>query len=163
MSIRSAADEYEFSDLPAKEQELIREYLSNTIPVNYKSAYDCKPQLSKYADLATTATIKETVVEYLTNYLYTTPGDYPFDPLFGCRLKYHLKSRDTQLRKLLISNEVRQIVNVISSDLGLPIIINGISINPMSTTLETSYNCIIDISIPGEENVVINVSSFYNY
>ena len=160
ISIRSSSDVYNLIDLPPKEQELIREYLTKVVDVKYKKAFDGVPKISKYADFVLTSTVKDTIVEYLQNYFYTLPGTYPFDPTFGCRLKYHLQTRDTQLRKLLISNEVNSVVNALSSDLGIPIKINGIKINPMATTLASAFECLIDISVPNEEKISVTVQSF---
>lgn len=160
ISIRSVSDQYNLDELPPKIQELVREYLFNDVPVVYKKAYDLKPDISIYSDIYATSSVKETVVEYLKNYFYTLPGSYPFDPTFGCKLKYYLQTKDTQLRRLLISDEINNIVNVLSSDLGLPIVVNDITITPISSALETSLSCAINISIPGEENIKIEITSF---
>lgn len=160
VSIRSASDSYNLNELPPKIQELIREYVSSSVEVTYPSAFDLKPRISKYSDLYVTPSVKETVVEYLKNYFYTLPGSYPFDPSFGCKLKYHLQTRDVQLRKLLISDEINNIVNILSSDLGLPITVEKISINPISTVLDSSYTCNIVMSIPGEESITFDLQSF---
>ena len=159
ISIRSYSREMELAELPAKIQELVRPYLINDIPITYKVAYDLKPAISKYSDYYVTSSIKETISEYLKNYFYTLPGSYPFDPTFGCKLKYYLQTRDTQLRRLLIVDEINTIVNVLSSDLSLAIKVNNVSIIPMSSALDTSITCAIDISIPGEENIKITLTS----
>ena len=159
VSIKSVSDTYNLSELPPKIQELIREHLTYEVPVTYKNVYDLKPEISKYSDFYATNSIKETVVEYLKNYLYTLPGSYPFDPVFGCKLKYHLHTKDTQLRRVLITDEINNIVNVLSSDLQLPIIVKDIIIQPISSALNTAISCIIRISIPGEENIKIEVTS----
>lgn len=159
ISIRSSNNRYYLEDLPAKIQELIRSYVKKEVPVQYKSAFDLKPEISKYSDIFATGTVKETICEYLKNFFYTLPGSYPFDPAFGCRLKYHLQTKDTQLRRLLIQDEVNTVVNVLSSDLGLPITVKGITLSPISSALNTSMSCVINISIPGEENVSVTINS----
>lgn len=162
ISIRSSGNRFYLEELPAKIQELIREYTKTVVPVKYKDVFDLKPEISKYSDFYATPSIKETVCEYLKNYFYTLPGSYPFDPLFGCKLKYHLQTKDTQLRRLLISDEVNSIVNVLSSDLGLPIIVKKITMSPISSALNTSISCTITISIPGEEEIDLTINSFYS-
>lgn len=162
ISIRSTSNKFYLEELPAKIQELVREYLTHTVPIKYKQVFDLKPGISKYSDISATTSVKETVVEYLKNYLYTLPGSYPFDPAFGCKLKYHLQTRDTQLRRLLITDEINTIVNVLSSDLGLPITVKNIKISPISSALNTSVSCLIYLSISGEDDVQLEVKSFGN-
>ena len=162
ISIRSAGDDYYMDELPPKIQELIREYSKYEVPVTYRTVYDLVPNISKYSDLETTQTTKKTVVEYLRNYFQTVPGSYPFDPTFGCKLKYHLQTRDTQLRRLLVADEINGVVNAMSSDLGVPIVVKNITINPISSSMNVSLMCTISISIPGEENIDITVDSLIN-
>ena len=162
ISIRSASDTYYINELPPKIQELIREVVDeNTIPVTYRTAYDLKPNISKYSDLEILQTAKKTVVEYLKNYFQTIPGSYPFDPSFGCKLKYHLQTKDTHLRRLLVADEINGVVNALSSDLGMPITVNNITITPMASSMNTSLICVISISIPGEEDIDITVDSLF--
>ncbi len=159
ISIRSASDIYYLEELPPKIQELVREYIKKEVPVTYRAAYDLIPNISKYSDLEVTSSIKKTIVEYLKNYFQTIPGSYPFDPSFGCKLKYHLQTKDTQLRRLLVADEINGVVNALSSDLSVPITVNNISINPMSSSMNVSLMCVISISIPGESNINISVDS----
>jgi len=159
ISIRSVSDVYYLEELPPKIQELVREYIRNEVPVSYRVAFDLIPNISKYSDLEVTQTTKRTIVEYLRNYFQTVPGSYPFDPSFGCKLKYHLQTKDTQLRRLLVADEINGVINALSSDLGVPITVNNISINPMSSSMNVSLMCIISISIPGESNINISVDS----
>ena len=72
---------------------------------------------------------------------------------------YHLQTRDTQLRRLLVADEINGVVNALSSDLGVPIIVKNITINPMSSSMNVSLMCTISISIPGEDNIDISVDS----
>lgn len=157
MSIRSASDKYYLNELPPKIQELVREHLKKEVQVTYKKAYDLKANVSKYSDFEVLNTAKMTVVEYLKNYLQITPGSYPFDPTFGCKLKMHLQTRDTALRRLLVADEINGVVNALSSDLGLPITVNNISINSIPSTIDMTLQCTISISIPGEEKIDITV------
>lgn len=162
ISIRSAGDFYYMNELPPKIQELIREYVKKEVPVAYRVAYDLAPNISKYSDLEVLQSTKKTVVEYLRNYFQTVPGSYPFDPSFGCKLKYHLQTKDTQLRRLLVADEINGVVNALSSDLGIPIKVNNISITPMLSSMNTSLMCVMSISIPGESNINISVDSLLN-
>ena len=162
ISIRSVSDVFYLSELPPKIQELVREYVKNEVPVTYRTAYDLKPNISKYSDFEVLGSAKTTVVEYLKNYFQVLPGSYPFDPTFGCKLKSHLQTRDTHLRRLLIVDEINGVVNALSSDLGMPISVKNIEISPVASTLDTSLLCVITISIPGEDEIDITVDSLFN-
>jgi len=162
VSIRTYSDEYYLDELPAKYQEIIRNSLKLEIPVTYTKGFDCIPKISKYSDLAITSTVKDTIVQYLKNYFLTVPGQYPFDPNFGCKLKWHLQAKDTQIRKLMITEEINKVISVMTSDLGLPISVLGISISQVPTTMASTYSCEIVIKIPGEENIKLTVDAMEN-
>lgn len=162
LSIRSVSDTFYLDELPPKIQELVREYIKKEVPVTYKVAYDLKPNISQFSDFEVLKTAKHTVVEYLKNYFQTVPGSYPFDPSFGCKLKYHLQTRDTHLRRLLVSDEINGVVNALSSDLGMPITVKNIAINPMASSMNTTLLCVVTISIPGEDEIDISVDSLLN-
>lgn len=158
LSIRSIKDIYYLDELPPKERQIIKKYLETKIDISYKDPiYDIIPRISMYSDFYTLKTIKDTISNYLTNYFQTNPGSYPFDPAFGCKLKYQLHTKDTQLRKIIISDQINEIVNIMTSDLNIPIVVKTIEINNIPTSLETQYHCKITISIPGEENIVLTI------
>ena len=158
-SIRSLRNEYELEELPPREREIIKNYIEKVVDVNYKTVYDLRPAISKFADFYILTSVKETVVEYLKNYFYTLPGDYPFDPTHGCRLKLHLQTKDTQLRKVLINEEIRNVIGNLSADLGLPITVKSVKMSPSVSSTMTEYTCAIEISIPGEDDLNISLTS----
>ena len=150
MSIRTYKDEYYLDELPPQVQFLLRDYTINNQDIKYKIVYDIRPEISEYGDFDTLKTVKETTLEYLKNYFLTLPGDYPFDPLFGCNLKKNLQTRDSELRKTLISSEIDSIVNVLSADLGVKITINNVSINNLNKGDRVEYVVSIDLTINDE-------------
>ena len=156
-SIRSLRDEYELEELPRRAQELVRDHISKVVEVQYGTIYDCKPSISKYADLQTTPSIKSTIVEYIKNYFYIMPNDYPFDPQFGCNLKALLHQKDTAQNRLLITEEVNKIITNISRDLGVPIQIDDISIRPIASAANTTYQCDVSITVQGEKGASFSV------
>lgn len=162
MSIRSAKDIYDTEELPPKIRQLVLDSLEHTVEVKYNEGYDFVPIISKYSDLYILDKVKNTIGEYLSNYLYISPGSYPFDPEFGCRLKQQLQTRDTQLRKILISDQINQIVNAMTSDLGIEISIKSIEIGSVPTTLETHYQCTITVAVPGEEDITLTLRDDIN-
>jgi len=157
MTIRTYKDEYVLSELPPQIQFLLIDYLKNTKNIKYKTVYDITPDISEYGDFDTLPTIKTTVLEYLKNYFLTLPNDYPFDPVFGSTLKLHLQTKDTQLRKTLVSAEVDSIINVLTADLGVNVKINSINIENLNKGDRVEYVISIDLSI-NEENVNITFS-----
>lgn len=157
MSIRSAKNIYVLEELPPKERNIIKEYIDSVVDVKYSKAFDVTPEISKFNDLSVLTTVKDLIGEYLTNYFYITPGSYPFDPTFGCALKQQLQTKDTQLRKVLIADQINTIVNVLTSDLGLSITVVSIKISMIPASLETQCECEIILSIPGEENIKLTV------
>lgn len=147
LSLRTYKDEYQLTELPSNVVFLIEEYLEREQSVTYARVYDCKPIASLYGDLETIQNVHDLVLEYLKNYLMISPADYPFDPIFGCRLKYHLQTKDTSIRQILVSNEVQNIVRVISEDLKVPITINELKILKTSLGMSVAYDIKLGILI----------------
>jgi hypothetical protein len=147
LSIRTFKKEYEFEDLPVRIQYLIMNYKSSEPDVNYKISFDLIPTVSEYNDFKSIDNTVDLVVEYLKNYLVVLPGAYPFDPTFGCRLKYHIQTRDTTLRQTLISSEINNIIGVIEGLLNVAINIDSISIEPTSVGSHTEFNIFINLNI----------------
>ena len=147
MSIRTYQDEYPINELPSQIQYLIKDYLEREDQIKYKKVFDIKPDISEYGDFDTIEEIYETVLEYLKNYFLTLPNDYPFDPIFGSRLKLHLQTKDTQLRKTLVSAEIDSIVNIITADLGVNITIDSVSIENLNKGDRVEYIVVISLTI----------------
>lgn len=147
MSLRSYKDIHVLEELPVAIQYLIRNYFEKQLSVTYNISYDVTPDISKYSDFTSIDNLIDLVVEYIKNYLIIVPESYPFDPTFGCRLKYQIQTRDLTLRQTLITTEINNIVNVIKSELGAKIIVDKISIVPVSIGPSTEYNCTILLKI----------------
>ncbi len=156
LSIRTFQSVYTVEDLPSRIQELIKQYLDATPIVKYSNVFDFKPEISKYSDFQTINNKVDLVIEYLKNYLLVLPESYPFDPIFGCSLKYHLQTRDTNLRQTLISAEIDKVVNILSLQFNVPIIVKSVIMNPVSGTVYSEFNIKIDLQI-GEYYKSINV------
>lgn len=161
MSIRSYKNIYDVDELPPRERDIIRDYLTKVVDVAYGRVFDVKPKISKYADLQTLETVKDTIGEYLRNYFFTAPTDYPFDPLFGCKLKYYIQTRDTALRKTLISEEVNKVVGVLATDLKIPIIVESVTISPQNNIVSTSYDISISLIVNGENHIKLEMEELY--
>lgn len=159
LTLRTYKSEYELEELPFDIQELIEQYRINVRTVSYDYVLDCMPRISKYGDFEVISNLHTLVLEYLKNYLLTLPGDYPFDPSFGCKLKLYLHKLDTNVQYTLIENEVRNIVNSVASDLNIDISFKELSIQRTGASgVEVDYNILIKILINNiEKGVNINI------
>ncbi len=161
LSLRSYKDVHVLEDLPVVIQYLIRNYLEKNFEITYKTVFDIKPIISKYSDFETVDNISDLISDYLKNYLLILPNSYPWDPMFGCQLKYQLQTRDTNLRQTLINTEINNIVNVIAADIGAEINIEEINIIPISTGGNTEYTARVVLKINNDQHKQINMT-FYD-
>lgn len=156
LSIRTLKPEYELDELPPREREILKKYLNQIPDVVYDKVYDIKPEISQYADFVTISKNSERLLEYVKNFLYTLPGDYPFDPYFGSQLKLHLQTKDTNLRRTLVQEEIFNVVDAINSDLNVDIKIKEVNIYPYTGTTNAEYFCSILVEIDNEGPFTIN-------
>jgi hypothetical protein len=146
-SIKSYKDEYELEGLPVSIRNIISSYLTHKLNVTYGTVFDCVPSISEYGDFSTISNVKNLVLEYLKNYFLVSPEDYPFDPLFGSRLKRYLHMRDTSLQQTMIGNEVKNIIDVISADLDVLIEVTSVNILPISGGAFVDYKIEVKVKI----------------
>lgn len=158
-SIKYLKDEYTIRELPFDIQNLIEDYISQKKDVSYKRVYDCIPYSSKYGDFTIIDNIYDLVIEYLRNYFSVTPKDYPWDPMFGSRIKYYLHNLDKATKRQLINTEVANIVGTISSDLNLNIQVISVTIQDTTENgYDLTYNVDIVISINNSKrNVKLSI------
>lgn len=147
ISIRTFKNIYVFEELPTRVQHTLRDYL-NTLPdIQYRNVLDLKSEISEYSDFKTINDYVTLISEYVKNYVLVLPGQYPFDPIFGCRLKHQIQTRDTNLRRTLISAEIDKLVNVITADFDVAIKVMNITIEPTSVGAFTEFNVNIELQI----------------
>ncbi len=155
-SIRSLRDKYLLEELPSSIQYLVKDYLTVKNKIQYGTVFDLTPSVSKYGDFTTISTVTDVVLEYLKNYLYILLLDYPFDPLFGSRLKNYLHTRDTSFRQTLITNEINNIISALSSDLNVSIDVENITIDDINRLSYSEYFIKIELKI-SEETATVNL------
>jgi len=121
-SIKLEKDEWQIDELPADIQYYVYRYLQEKPPeVEYQEdIYDTTPVLSTYNDI-TGLTLRESVLEYLKNFLLVRVGSYPFDVTFGSRLKEYLQTKDTELKRTLIQHELINICKILTDDYKVPV------------------------------------------
>jgi hypothetical protein len=157
LSLRSYGDIHVFEELPVTIQYLIKDYFEKTLSVNYKVSYDLKPDISKYSDFKSFDNVTDLIVEYLKNYLLILPETYPFDPTFGSRLKYQIQTKDLNLRQVLISAEVNNIVKAVAAEVQADINVESVEIVPISMGASTEYTASILLKINNDQKKKINI------
>ncbi len=147
LSIRTFRTVYELHELPVRIQHLIQNYISSIPDIEYSVLFDFVPESSTFGDFRKIDNVVDLTVEYLKNYLLITPGTYPFDPEFGCTLKYHLQTKDTHIRQTLISAEINRVADVIRTLLKVNLVINSVEITPVSVGAAHEYDVYIHLTI----------------
>ncbi|MDD4081992.1 MAG: hypothetical protein PHD05_01260 [Sphaerochaetaceae bacterium] len=147
LTLRTYKTIHILEELPVSIQYLVKDYTEDNLSVEYKTVFDISPNISKYSDFSTTEDAVTLVTSYLKNYLMISPGTYPWDPWFGCRLKQQIHTKDINLRQTFIVSEINNIVDVISNELSVNIKVDNIQIVPISTGASTEYNIVIMLTI----------------
>lgn len=152
-SIRLNTPVIELSKLPIEIQYLIDKSLIETEKVVYKpnKIYDAQCDISVYNDFKLLETKKATIIEYLKNYLLVSKGSYPFDPEFGNTLKQHLQTKDTALRRKLLSAELQNLTRVINDSFSTVIVMSNMSLVPYSTGVDIQYQLKLVVTIENED------------
>lgn len=158
LSLRIAKDIHQFNELPNDIQYLLANYKLNTpAENNYSNVLDLQPEISIYNDIQTIPDVKTLVIEYLMNYLKVLVGSYPYDVNTGSSLKKHLQTRDTALRNTLVSNELNLIIDAITNQYKLNILI----INKQYKNIQYEDRTEIQLSLTikvDEEEFTVNLS-----
>ena len=95
-------------------------------------------------------TTKETILEYLKNYLSVSKGDYFFIPNFGCDLKKYIHEKNDSLKETYVNNELGMVVNLLSTEFELPIIIVSSNLYVKNNGIAVEYFLMVSIKIDGE-------------
>jgi len=158
ISLRSYKNVHELENLPIVIQNMIRYYFEKPFTVSYNSSLDVKPVISKYNDFLSIEDISDLITEYLKNYLLISRRTYPFDPLFGCRLKELVHTKDTQLKKTLLTSEIDNLIKVISIETRSIIDVESIQIIPIAETAAVQYEVIISLLINKTKRGKLNLN-----
>lgn len=156
LSLRTAKDVHQFKELPTKIQYLLKSYVDNaSAKLDYSKVYEFKPEISIYNDAETLSSSKETIIEYLQNYLKIMIGSYPFDVNIGSRLKQHLQTKDTSLRETLLSNELYNIIQAMSNEYDVDINIIESKVNMVQYEDRSEAVLNLKLQINSEEEISI--------
>jgi hypothetical protein len=154
LSIRAANKKVELEELPLSIQYMINDYIivENDEIYTNPEFYDVHPEITHYNDCKILSNRKEIAKSYLFNYFSTKKGHYPFDPEFGNNLHLHLQTKDTSLRKTLISNELSDIIRLVNSSFSfnISVIESGI----YSTDIGGGIEYFLNLKIKIEDEVI---------
>lgn len=130
LSIKTYKKEYEFEELPYDIQNLIREF-KPTEKLTYKNKiYEFEPEIFEYGDFKAVDSLVDLVVGYIKNYFHIQLGEYPFNGSVGSKIRNLLQTRDTNLRNLLLSEELNNVSRVFSlgdKDTNVSVVSKGVS------------------------------------
>lgn len=157
LSLRSRKSIYDLDELPGPIYNLVKSYTIKGFDVNYKVVFDIKSSLSIYGDFETITNMSDLVCGYLENYFKLTSESYPFDAVIECKMKQYVNTKDVAFRQTLISNELNNIISIISDELGVKISVNDIKLIPTSSDNQFGYNILINISIGQDKNRILNI------
>ena len=156
LSVRSYKDKYDLTELPFDVRFLIEQYLKREENVEYDFILDAKPNSSPYGDFEIIDNAHDLVLEYLKNYFMIGPFDYPFDPTFGSRLKFQIQKLDTSIRQSIISNEITNIVDILTQDIGISITVTDLDIQKASSTgMEIDYIINLKVLVNNIEKTLV--------
>jgi len=159
LSIRAFKDEYELTELPPTIQNLILSNKTKDQQIKYETLYDVSPIPSVHGDTITFDNIFDLVVEYISNYLMTAKGQFPFDVSHGSRLREYVNIKDTVTRKNMITQEINSIVNAVSIDTKIPIKVESISIQNQSNGEQVVCNVMVNLLIyETKKSMTVSVS-----
>lgn len=94
-------------------------------------------EVGLYDDVTHLVSELELVKEVIKNFFMISDGSYPFFPEYGNNLKESLMTRDSELRKELVSADILVVLAEISRDLQIPIDIVSFNITNRAYTSHT--------------------------
>lgn len=158
LSLRSYGNIHVLEELPLKIQYIIKNYFEKVSKVDYVVSFDINPDISKYSDFKSFDNLTDIASEYLKNYLLILPETYPFDPYFGSKLRYQVQTRDLNLRKTLITAEINNVIESVSTDIDVDIDVESVEIIPTSTGSSTEYSATIFLKINNDQKKRIDMN-----
>ncbi len=158
LSIRSKLDSIDINELPVDIAYELKNH-SEPKPIDLiidEKVYDVKPEISIYNDFVPLVTKKETVIEYIRNYILIKKGNYPFDPTFGNNFHKHLQMLDKSVVQLMISNEFEELKSIIANIFRTGITIINYTTNKINNGVFVEYQLNVTVKV---ENEIVNLKS----
>lgn len=150
LNIKTYKKEYELSELPKDIQKLISSFHKEET-INYKeTVYEFEPIISEFGDFNAISNLKELVLKYAMNYLYTMKGDYPFNGSVGSNVKKFIQKKDTTLQRLYLTEELSNMVTSFGTSVDKSIKVQNFNVYKSSNTSVVEYNLVLSLIVDGE-------------
>jgi hypothetical protein len=150
INIKTYKKEYELSELPKNIQQLVKGFNKEEI-INYEdSPYEFEPVISKFGDFNTISNLKELVLKYAMNYLYTLKGEYPFNGSVGSNVKKFIQKKDTTIQRLYLTEELSNMVSSFGTSVDKSIKIQDFQVVKTANTELVEYNLILSLIVDGD-------------
>jgi len=150
INIKTYKKEYELSELPKDIQKLISLF-NKEQTINYEGyTYEFEPIISEFGDFNTINNLKELVLKYALNYLYTLKGDYPFNGSVGSNVKKFIQKKDTTIQRLYLTEELSNMVNSFGTSVDKSIKVKDFKVSRGVNTDMAEYNLILSLIVDDE-------------
>jgi len=150
INIKTYKKEYELSELPYDIQNLIRGVNEEKTITYINTVYDFVPVVSEFGDFDVIDSLRELVLKYMINYMYTIKGDYPFNGSVGSNIKRFIQTKDTTIRKLYLTEELNNMISSFATSVDQSIKVTDFEITRNSDKSLTEYNLILSLMVDGE-------------
>lgn len=156
LSIKTYKKEYDLADLPYDIQALIGSYTKEKEITYTNKVYDFKCDISEYGDFVTISNLRYLVIDYMSNYLRTLLGEYPFNGSVGSNVKRLLQKKDTTTQRLFMTEELDRMIRSFGPNIDKKISVKSFDINRSNNNVATEYTISIVLNI---DDVSTNIST----
>ena len=150
INIKTYKKEYELSELPKNIQQLVKGFNKEKTIKYEDSPYEFEPVISKFGDFNTISNLRELVLKYAMNYLYTLKGEYPFNGSIGSNVKKFIQKKDTTIQRLYLTEELSNMVSSFGTSVDKSIKIQDFKVARTTNTNIVEYNLILSLIVDGE-------------
>jgi len=150
INIKTYKKEYELSELPKNIQQLVKGFNKEKIIKYEDTPYEFEPVISKFGDFNTISNLRELVLKYAMNYLYTLKGEYPFNGSVGSNVKKFIQKKDTTIQKLYLTEELSNMVSSFGTSVDKSIKIQNFQVVKTANTELIEYSLILSLIVDGE-------------
>jgi len=150
LNIKTYKKEYELSELPYDIQNLIRGVNEEKTITYTDTVYDFEPIVSEFGDFDVIDSLRELVLKYMINYLYTSKGDYPFNGSVGSNVRKFIQTRDTTVRKLYLTEELNNMIQSFGTSIDQSIEVKDFKVTKNGNDTSSEYILILSLLVGGE-------------
>lgn len=147
--------EYDFDELPDNIKAIITDYFDKRPDeISYSEGLtDFSATTSEYNDFKPLGK-KDAIIEYIKNYFSVLKGSYPFDVTYGSNIKKYLQMKDIAIVETLISNELKNTLDALSSSFKIPVNIISSRVSRNEDYMRHYSEYVLTMTIQVENEVV---------